>query len=784
MSDHPTRDSSPADPLHRPDVADDAASPGAPERVTQFPGFSPGVDPDVSRRLGPEYISGGATTAAEVDLHLTDYLKVLHRRRWTALTVFVVIVLAVSVYTFTSTPIYSAKVQILIEKENANIVTFKEAFEQNQVTDDYYQTQYKILQSRALARRTINALKLWNHPQFNPPAQQVSITSIARAPIGFLRGLLSRPTPEPPSATETKTESRAIDRLLHDLTIAPVRNSRLVDVAFASPDPAFAANVANALGKQYIEQERELKFLASKEASDWLVQRLGEQRKQVETSEQALQHYREQSDAVSLEERQNIVVQKLGDLNGAVTRAKIDRVQKEAAYNQIQAIQTNHTTLDTIPAILSNHFIQQQKAEIADLQRQQSQLSEKLGPNHPDMRKVATAIQNAETKLQGEIAKVVQSMRNDYQAALMQERTLSSALEQQKREALDLNRKGIDYSALQRDATTNRQIFESLLQRTKETGISGELKASNIRVVDSAEVPRAPVSPNTTANLLLAIFGGAMFGVGLAFFFEYLDNRIKTPEEITRHLGLPFLGIIPALFDDSVPIPLITSDVPMAFGESFRALRTNLIFSLPFDGPHSVVVTSTRPEEGKTVVASNLAIALAQAGKRVLLVDADMRRPRVHHMLGQSQAPGLSNVLAGRSKASEAVRASRVPGLWVLPAGQVPTNPAELLSARRYQEFQLRWEQSFDWIVLDAPPVMAVTDAAVIANLATCVLFVVGAEMTRRRAAQTARAQLERAHAPIIGAVLNKVDLKHHAYYYSEYYSPEYSEHYEKADAV
>jgi capsular exopolysaccharide synthesis family protein len=725
---------------------------------------------------------GYASNILGDDVHLSDYARVLYKRRWTALTAFVIVVLSVSVYTFTATPIYVARVQILIEKEATNVVTFKEAYEQNQIADDYYQTQYKILQSRALARRTLDALKLWNHPLFNPkPDDSLTVRKMVTATARLIFDWFTSPkATESPLVDETKTQSATVDRFLSNLTVSPIRNSRLVDIKFEAPDAALSANVANALGKAYIEQNLEFKFMSSKEASDWLGERLAEQRKQVETSEQALQRYREQTDSVSLEEKQNIVVQKLSELNAAVTRAKTERIQKEAAYNQIRSLENDRAALDTFPAILSNMFIQQQKSALADLQRQQAQLSEKLGPRHPDMLKIGLAIETAEAKIQGEIAKVVQAMGNDYQQALEQERSLTNALDQQKQDALALNRKGIEYGVLARDAASNRQIFESLMQRTKETGISGELRASNIRVVDAAETPRRQTSPNTLNNLFLALFGGATLAIGLAFFFEYLDNRIKSPEEVKQHLGLPFLGMVPALFEKAIENPLINNGVPSNFSESFRGVRTNLLFSSADQGSRSVVITSTGPGEGKTVVAANLAVSLAQAGQRVLLVDADMRKPRVHTVFEKPQEPGLSNVLIGKVKSSEAVDKTTVPGLWVIPAGLNPPNPAELLGSKRFKDFLESVAQHFDWVIVDTPPVMAVTDSSVVAHLATGVLFVVGAEMTSRHAAQRALEQLGHARAKFIGTVLNRVDLQHNPYYYSQYYRREYSDYYQK----
>jgi succinoglycan biosynthesis transport protein ExoP len=743
--------------------------------------FPAGNEPP-SQPAGPAAGYGyGSAVLGDADVHLIDYVKVLYKRRWTAITAFLVVFLSVAIYTFTATPIYESKVQILIEKEATNVVSFKEAIEQNQIADDYYQTQYKILQSRALARKTLNATNLWDNPQFNPKSGP-TVGRIVGAPVSLVAGWFrAAKPPAVPGADETKTQSRTIDRFLGNLSVLPIRNSRLVDVTFASPNAALSSQVANAVATAYIAQNLEFKFMSGKEASDWLGQRLGEQKKQVETSEQALQMYREQTDSVSLEDKQNIVVQKLADLNGAVTRAKTERIQKETLYNQVHSLQDDRAALDTFPAILSNTFIQQQKGELADLQRQQAQLSDKLGPHHPDMVKIGLAIRTAEAKIQAEIFKVIQSTRNDYQAARAQEQSLVNALEQQKRDALALNRKGIDYGVLQRDATSNRQIFDSLMQRTKETGISGELKTSNIRVIDAAETPRSPASPNTPINLLLALFGGATLALVLTFFFEYVDDRIKTPEEVKGHLGLSFMGMVPALFDKDLSNPLMSNGVPPNFAEAFRAIRSNVLFSSAEDGEKVLVVTSSAPGEGKTLVATNLAVALAQANQRVLIVDADMRKPRVHGVFQHTQEPGLSNVLVGNAKASAAVRNTKVSGLWAMPAGVLPPNPSELLGSKRFKELVGTLGQHFDWVIIDSPPIMAVTDSSVAAHVATGVLFVIGSDMTSRHTAQRSLEQLRRANAKVIGAILNRVDLAHHGYYYSQYYKKAYADYYVSA---
>ena len=295
--------------------------------------------------------------------------------------------------------------------------------------------------------------------------------------------------------------------------------------------------------------------MASKEANDWLGARLAEQRKEVEAAEARLQQYREQNETISLVDRDNITVQKLGDLNAAVTRAKTDRLTKEAMYRQLQASASDRARLDTAPQILGNPFIQQQKAELATLQQQAEQASGRIGKKHPDMIKLTSAIQMAQAKLTSEIEKIVQSVRSEYQAALTQENSLVAALNQQKTEALAMNRKSIAYSVLERDVESSTQLYNNLLQRTKETGVTGELRTSNIRVVDAAEKPRAPVSPKRARNELLALFLGTLFACVLVAFFEYMDNRIKSPDEIRAHLGLTHLGMLPVAAAEGGPLP-------------------------------------------------------------------------------------------------------------------------------------------------------------------------------------------------------------------------------------
>jgi polysaccharide biosynthesis transport protein len=740
---------------------------------------------------------------APEEKHILDYVRVVYKRRWIVLPVFVIVFVVGAVNALRQIPYYQARVQLLIETDSPKVARLDQMF-QNQdgwSSDDFYQTQYRILQSRSLAKRTIDAMNLWTAPRLGNgpvPKAEISFTgffwgivgqgiTLAKKPFAddapppqAARAQTPQADPTGATAAETRAQSGRIDQFVGGLSIVPVRNSRMVEIRYTSSDPEFAAQAANAVAKAYIQQNMEFRFNASKDATDWLSSRLAEQRRALEGSESALQNYKERNGAVSVADNasSNIVVQRLTDLNGALTKAKTDRINKEAQYNQLKSAEGSGA-LDAYPAVLTNEYIQKLKSELADAQRLQASLSQKYGERHSEMIKAVNAVQAADAKLRAELSKVVESVKSEYQSALSQERSLQEALNSQKGEALSLNRKGIEFGVLQREAESNKQIYESLLQRTKETGISSELRATNVRVVDAAETPRGPISPNIQRDLTMAFGGALVLAIGLAFLIERLDSRIRTPQEAKAYLGLPFLGMVPAIpVDKSSPNPLLHNGVAPNFIEAFKAIRTNVLFSTSEEGLRSLVVTSAGPSEGKSIVAANLALALAQAGQRVLLIDGDMRRPRVHEIYASPQEPGLSNVLTGHAKLSEAIRKTEVPGLWVLNAGHIPPNPAELLGSRRYLDLVASLDDHFDWAIIDTPPVLAVTDSSIAANDASGVVFVVSSDKTSRQAARAAVEQLTSANAHIVGLVLNRVDLIRHPYYYASYYRKEYAKYY------
>lgn len=719
--------------------------------------------------------------------HFTDYLRVIYKRRYLAGAAFAVVFMYGAMVSLRKTPIYEASTQLLIEKETRRAPSLNAVLQdvEGWYDDDFYQTQHKMLQSRALAWRTLEGLGL-NAPPTEAERQQRAARAEESGKRGFLGTIASwLGAPEvivPPAVDETGWQSERIDGFLGGLAVVPVRNSRLVNLRYRSADPVFASRAANALAEAYIAQGLSFRALASQDANTFLSAQLEEQKTKLADSEQALQAYKEQHGAVALTDPQNnIVVRKLADTSAELTRARSERLHKEQLFQTINDLRKDPAKLATFPAIMTNASIQTLNRAISDLKAEDAaKAAAQLGPAHADRKAIAANLVAKQIELDAQIQKVVDSIGSEYEIAKGRETALAEQLQAQKSESLRQDNVAIGYLALERDMMSNRQLYDDLLQRAKVTGVTGEYKGSNVQIIDRAEMPRSPVLPNHQRDLMFAFMTGFLIAVGLAFGMEYLDSRIKTPDDIKAHLGVPFLGLVPVVDAKGAggQSPLLERGAPPAFSEAMRGLRTSVIFSSAVEGSRTVMVTSTAPSEGKTVVSTNLAEALAQAEQRTLVIDGDMRRPRVHEVFGFAQEPGLSNVLVGEVSIKSAIRQTGNSFLSALPAGHIPPNPAELLGSPKYRKLLEELGKDYDWIIVDAPPVMAVTDAAVISNGVGGVVFVVGAEMTPRRSAQTALEQLAGARARIIGAVLNRVNVKRHSYYYAHYYRKDYTQAY------
>jgi capsular exopolysaccharide synthesis family protein len=720
--------------------------------------------------------------AANDDIHILDRLAVVYRYRRIALTVFVLASAAMMIQGYSNIQVYQARAQILIEDERSTAVPGITSTDNTYYEDPepYYKTQYKILTGRDLTRRVIKKLHLENVPEYNG-------TAVAPTGVPFLSRLKQQAgnffhrTPaaplETPKIDETPDESALVSSFVGQVSVNPVTGSRLVDITFDALDPKFAALAVNTLVDEYVDQNLALKLAGTQNMIDWLELEVTKQQTKVQDSERSLAEYRDKQNALSLDDKQNIVLSRLNKLNDDVMTSRTKKAQKEVLYSQIKAISSGLSP-ESIPAVGQSLGVQTAKGHVIEAQRTREAMAAKYGEKHPNLVKASGDLAEAQRQYEVEISRAVQQIKNDYDTALLEEKTMSRALEGAKADAQDLSKKSVNYNVMEREANSNRQVYQSLLQRANELKVSSNSRQNNVRVVDHAEVPKGPMAPAGRRTWLLSLGVGLVLAVGVAYGLDYMNDTIKTPEDVTRRLKLPFLGLVPSVRGDKHPM-LSSSNVPHDFGEAFRALRTSLISKYPGEGTKIMMVTSAQPLEGKTTTAANIAMALAFGGSRVLLVDADMRRPGLHRPLRLTNERGLSQVLTGQARVRDVIQRTVDPNLLAITAGKMPPNPSELLASERMKTLLTNLSHGpFDWIIIDTPPVLAVTDAVILAPAVSGVTIVIGAEMTRRRLAERAIETVMQTRPKYAAVVLNKVDFARNKYYYSRYYGHQYKNYY------
>ena len=703
---------------------------------------------------------------------LAETLFILRKRKWVIIATAVVMLTLASLVSVRTKPQYDAIARIALGREDNGNLGFKDAQGGNDAIDYDYtvsmDTQSKILQSDRIALEVIKNLRLDQNPMF--------------------AGGLALPPPKVDSVSvqpvDRGREAALLGSFHGAMQVKSVRNTRIIEITFRSPDPALAATIANNIIATYIEDNYRTHYESTMQASDWLAKQISDLQQRVETSQEKLVRYQRDNGMLGIDEKQNIITQKLDDLNKGFTEAQADRITKQAAYETAKV-----GKLDQVPesAGLGSSLRQQE----ATLRTQYAQLTTTFGPNYPKTLELKNQIDQIERSIQAEDQRGLKALETSFTAAQAREAMLGRALEQQKLEANQLNEKAIEYSILKRDLDANRTLYEGLLQKLKEAGVAAGLRSTNIRIVDNARVPTFPVVPNTTRNLRISLLGGLLAGIILALLLEAVDTTVRTPGDAQSLTGLPSLGFIPhsnllgglsrssqriraALTAISSPDPsaLVTQIRPNSeVAESFRSLRTSILLSSAARQPRMIMFTSPMPQEGKTTTCVNMAIVLAQRGGKILLVDADLRRPGIHRAFGLSNSTGLSSVLAGLDSLENAVQGySAQSNLFILPTGPTPPYPAELLGSNRMQELLEKLRLSYDQVILDSPPVNLVTDPAVLSPLMDAVLLVVRSGKTSKSALRHAQEQLQQIKAPLTGIVVNDTQLHSVDYHYRYYY--------------
>jgi capsular exopolysaccharide synthesis family protein len=709
---------------------------------------------------------------------LLRYWRILRKRKWTALAVFVTVLLLAIIATLRVTRLYEATSRIAIYPENSNVLGLKDLESAAASAElDYtvaMETQVSILRSDELALKVIAALQLENNPIF---MGSESVLKSARAEI-----------PRSDLAPDPRHLARMLAIFRRGLNIQVVPRTRVLEISYMHRDARLAAEISNTLVKTFIEENFRTKYESTSQTADWLSKELSDLQLKVQTSEEKLVRYEKEKGILGIDEKQNIVTAKLDELNKELTAAQTDRIQKESNYKLAQSGDPS-----VFAKLSPENLLERLQAEQADLENQYARATTEFGSAYPQVIELKNQLKQVQASVVAENDRLRAKVRDEYRAAEQREKLLAAALAEQKQEANQLNESAIEYTALKRDSDSNRQLYESLLQRLKEASVTAGLRSSNIRVVDVAQVPIVPAKPNVPGNIALGFLLGIVGGFALALLQENLDTTVLNLEELSAITSLPALGTIPLqiagnnrrrlgsgaaseVTEASVPITYLRPKSEVA--ESYRALRTSILLSSFGAPPKVILITSALPQEGKTTVSSNSAMVLAQKGGRILLVDADMRRPGVIKALGIRSTRGLSTVLSGVDKVENSlVPFPQLPNLLILPAGPVPPNPVELLGSNVMKDYISRWRNEFDHIIIDTPPCLSVTDSVVLSVEADRVILVARSGQTPKAALRRASELLQQVNAHVMGVVLNAFNV-HSADGYYNYYGSKYASHY------
>ena len=708
---------------------------------------------------------------------LIDYWQLILKRRWTVLVCLLAVFTTVAIGTLKQRPVYVGKVLLEINPEEPQVLSFKEVTQAAPTVDvdSYRETQYKVLQSRTLAEKVVNDLRLYLSPEFY--RNQMFFGLFESDPEKI-------PSISQPGLPDTSSDAyvNAIAHFRKSVDVSPVRRSNLVELTFDSYSPEVAAQAANKLAHDYIEQNLEVKWDAAAEASKWLEGKIVEIKAKLEKAEDALQAYAEANSIVYITEKQNMGNARLEELLQEYTKAQAQRFEKQSLYSLVEA-----GKVQDLPAVLSNRLIQDLEERLADVQKEYALVTTWVKPEYPKALQVKKQIDALQAEIDRQKKAVTENIVDEYRSAAAKEKYFAQAVEDQKREVNRIADKSIQFNILKREVDTNKQLYEGLLQRMKEAQVSSGLNASNVRIVDAAEIPKGPAKPRVLLNLILGLVVGLALGVGVAFLQEHLDKTLKTPDEVERLLHLPSLGVLPRFTlngngkvpeeeDSLAAVPEVEMAVAPAIQshadavEAFRSLRTSILLSAS-PVPRLILITSALPGEGKTTTTVNLGAALASLGSRVVIVDCDMRRPACHRSTGVRNAPGLVQCLTGKGDLAQAVLP--VPGvanLNVIPCGPIPPNPAEVLSSPLAAELLRKLRTEFDYVLVDSPPLLSVADSRILATMTDAAVLVTRAFETPYDLVQRARSLLYGAGARVLGVALNDVDLTRDGFGYQHYH--------------
>ena len=710
----------------------------------------------------------GFNVTPEQKLELMEYWLSVVKRKWVVLGLGLAVALVAGVIAYSLTPVYRTTATVLIEPGKVQVVRIEEVYTSNQQQN--IQTQAEILRSRDIAERTARVLKIWEHPTFDPRLVKPGMTSWLKTTLGIA------PAQEKPQWTAETLEEATAGALVGRLSVEPVRASQLVRVSFESEDPLLAAKVVNTAIEQYIAADRESRFALSQQVGNFLQDRMAGLKKNLQQSEMALQEYREKKGIVNLSGSSQAITGR--QLDGAMSRlqeAKGKRLELESAYQQARAASPKEYA--DMPVVKRDPAVAETLKQISSAQRALVLLLETFSDQHYRVQQAKGELDQLRKLLDRQSEQVVGSLRREYEAARSTEQLMEQSMGAATGSVQAVNREEFQLIVLERDAASNRQLYDLFMSRAKETNLTADVQAGVARIIDRAVPSYTPVRPNKSQIVLRALLLALLVGALASILVDRLDNTIKGGDDAETRLRLPVLTALPMVAgtDRAHMARLFINDSRSHYAEGIRTARTGVLLS-SLDVPHKILlVTSTLPGEGKTTVALNLAMAHAQT-KRTLLIDADMRRAQAGKALGLPAGhKGLSNLVAGDAVAEQCMVALKDTQLYVMPVGDLPPNPLELLLSQRFKDALRQLSEHFEMIIIDSPPVELVSEALVLAPMVTSVAFVVKAMSTPAPLARKSITRIQRAGGNILGVVVNQLDFKHAQRYYGEYGAGGYS---------
>lgn len=715
-------------------------------------------------------------------IDLRQYFKVINKNKWRIVGFAFFISFFAAIISLKITPVYQATATLLIEAQEAKAVSFQEVYGLDSSQKEYYLTQFEILKSKAIAQQVIEKLDLANHPEFNKPPSFVSeIKSNLKKSIPFFP---AKPKAEVSDAIADEYRIQSlISQFSRRLSISPIRKTQMVQISYRSEDAKLAALVANTVGEVYIQNHINAKMGITQQAAGWLTTRLSGLRVQLDESEANLQAYREQENLIDVEGVVGLIKKELEQTSSQLVIARNDQNKLESITRVIAEYgKSDYSRLESIPEITSHKVIQDVKREVIFAERKVSELSEVYGPKHPKMIAAISELNTVKANLSKQIKALVTGIEKEMRTAKANVVALEKALNRIRSQYQQVTRKETEYHKLKREVETNRNIYDAFLSRSKETEVTSDFSSAVARFTDRAFTPIAPIKPKKSLIIALAFMVSFGLAVVIAFVVEALNDTVKSSADIEQKLSQRMLGLLPLQQvekGNNLDHHWFFNADAKQFSEAVRTFRTGFVLSQMDKKCDVIEVTSSVPGEGKTTTSSNLAFSLAQMEK-VLLIDADMRKPSICRRFNiPNYHPGLANFIAGTDKFEDCLFVDEKSGLTIMPCGQVPPNPLELLSSKRFAAMIEELRSKFDKIVIDTAPTQAVSDSLVISQVVDAVIYVVKADSTRLGMVKTGLGRLIEARANVAGVVLNHVDMKkadsygsYHGYY--DYYG--YSE--------